>query len=166
MCDLETILQDETVAVVETTVEFDAAAFDRWQTAVEEERNRAVAGIIRDEAGRLLLVRYHDEGRHEGWRLPGSRVGAVEAFETRLHSELGEHFDVTVESVRPSRVHAHTATHDGEKATFYYVLCAVDPGESPRSAAGNPPGSMTTGWFGEPPDDLVNPDVVAPLFDG
>jgi ADP-ribose pyrophosphatase YjhB (NUDIX family) len=164
--NLERILDSETVEVVETADTFDREAFESWQEAERERRNRAVAGVIRDDDGRVLLVRYHGDNRHTGWRLPGSPVGNVTAFEKRLEGELHDQFGVAVQTVSPVRVHAHSATHGGERATFYYVLCAVAfetrPDEAFRDVS---PDDIEFDWFENPPEDLVNPDVVSPLFE-
>lgn len=162
---LDQILEADAVEVVETTETVDSEAFDSWQEAVREQRNRAVAGVVRDAAGRVLLVQYRSDGRHTDWRLPGSPVGNVTAFEQRLESELRDQFAVPVETVSPVRVHAHTAKHGDERATFYYVLCDVafdsPPAETFRDVR---PENIEVEWFERPPENLVNPDVVPPLF--
>ena len=164
MSTLEEILNDPAVEIHESTEQADADRFAAWQRAVERAENRAVSGFVRDSEGRLLLVRY-DDG-FDGWRLPGSPVGRVENFEERLRTELRDQFGLEPATVTPTQVQAHTAKHDGDEATYYYVLCETAFEEPPEAqlTAATVSSRVEFYWFETEPEEAVNPVVLSRVF--
>lgn len=164
MSTLDDLLTDPDVTVHRSEEVFEQDQFEQWVESAEREENRAVSGIVHDEAGRLLLVQYEDG--FGGWRLPGSSVGQVHDFESRLDDELGEQFGLSPKRITPTEIQAHTARHGGDEATYYYVLCAVEFGDSARETldANAVSDRVTYEWFENEPDDVVNPTVISRLL--
>ena len=164
MTKLPEILQADSVEVLDTEEEFGAKRFETWKSAVEADENRAVSGIVRDGSGRIFLVKY--ESGLNGWRLPGSSVDRIGDFEDRLRKALEEQLGVVPETVTPSLVQAHTAKHDGERATYYYVICETELGDSPESVLERDSidEEVTFAWFDDRPEEVMNPTVISNFF--
>lgn len=109
---LDEILERPEVDVFESDVAVDAAGFERYRRTAEASENRAVSGLIRDDRDGLLLARYESDDRWDGWRLPGSEVGAVTDFESRLREELAGLLGDAVTGVEPNQVQKHTARRE------------------------------------------------------
>lgn len=156
MPDLEALLADPDVEIVESTGEFNPAQIER----VRDGNNRAVAGIIRD-AGRVLLLRQSDQG----WRLPGTDVGHVVAFEQRLRESLHDRVGIESATIQPTRIHRHSATQAADVPSMHYVLYDVEPAEPPAPRiTDSPKASLDLGWFSNRPEAVVNPGVMDRLF--
>src|SRR5262249_11160427 len=101
----------------------------------EARRIVGVAGVIRDAAGRILLIRTE----HAGWELPGGRVEKGEDLLTALEREALEEAGCTVEVGRLTGVTSDVAAPGLVHFTF---LCRHIGGE-PR--AGDD--TLEVGWF-------------------
>lgn len=156
MPDLEALLANPAVEIVESTGEFSPSEVKR----VRSGDNRAVGGIIRDD-GRVLLMRRSEQG----WRLPGTDVGHVEAFERRLRESLRDRAGIESATISPVRIHRHSAANVDDVPPYHYVLYQVDPKEPPPpEVADSPRGPVELRWFSESPAEVLNPDVVEQVF--
>lgn len=163
MSQLDSILTDPNVEIVESVAEFDESTLEHWLETVENRENRAVAGIIRDDADRVLLARRPGEAGREGWRLPGSEVGRVTDFDERIRTELTALLGAKPADVTPRRVHKHTARSAPEPASYFYVLYDVEIDQSAMRT--DPPGEVELRWAADRPDSVVNGGVMDRLFD-
>ena len=66
----------------------------------------------------------------------------------------------------PRWVYRQTATHDGEGAPLFYVVCEASLDGDPERDGVPGTGDVEAGWFAAPPDELVNPTVVRDRFTG
>lgn len=68
----------------------------------ERETMEVVAGVLRDEAGRVLVAR-RLEGRHLAgtWEFPGGKIDPGETAEDALRRELAEELDIRIGRHRP-----------------------------------------------------------------
>jgi 8-oxo-dGTP pyrophosphatase MutT (NUDIX family) len=73
----------------------------------------AAAGLVRDGAGRVLLVRHP----HRGWEMPGGQVENGEAIEAAVLREIYEESGIVAKAVRVIAMNSNVGTHlgwDGE----------------------------------------------------
>ncbi len=83
-----------------------------------------VAGVVRDDGGRILLVR---TGRR-GWEQPGGQVELGEDLQTALQREIREESGCEVEVGRLAGVYSNVGTH----IVMFTFLCGWRDGE-PRA---------------------------------
>ncbi len=81
-----------------------------------------VAGVVRDDSGRILLVR---TGRR-GWEPPGGQVELGEDLQTALQREIREESGCEVEVGRLVGVYSNVGTH----IVMFTFLCAWRGGEA------------------------------------
>lgn len=162
MTSLPEILTDPEVEIVDSRTTVGESAFQRRRRPVESGANRAVAAVVRDDADRLLLVRHRGEDTYDGWRLPGSAVGAVTDFVGRLEEAVASKLGVRLADPTPRWVYRQIGVHDGETAPLFYVLCEATLDRDPAATSDD----LEIGWFGSPPDALVNSDVVRDRLGG
>lgn len=156
MPDLEALLADPDVEIVESTGAFSPSEVER----VRDGDNRAVAGIVRDDE-RVLLVRRSEQG----WRLPGTDVRHVVAFEQRLRESLHDRVGIESATVSPVRIHRHSAANVDDVPPYHYVLYDVEPEEPPSTEiTDSPKASIEIRWFNDRPAEVLNPDVMDRLF--
>jgi ADP-ribose pyrophosphatase YjhB (NUDIX family) len=156
MAELNRLLEDPAVEIVDSAAEFGADQAER----VREGYNRAAGGIIEDQDGRILFMR-----RGSGWRLPGTDVGQVEAFEADLRTALRDRVGIESSTVEPTRIHRHAATNYEDVPDYHYVLFDVVPTEPQVSALGESPDPNTElNWFAHEPSNPINDGVVERLF--
>jgi len=75
----------------------------------ELKRLNVVAGILQDDAGRILITERVDDGPFHGlWEFPGGKIGENESLEAALHRELGE--EIGIQPLSSS--HFMSLTHD------------------------------------------------------
>jgi len=104
-----------------------------------------VGGIVRDEAGRLLLVRRGHEPSKGLWSVPGGRVEAGESDAVAVRREVLEEtaLDVVVGDLAGTVERAAPA---GAVFVIRDYLCSPAPGSSPgRVVAGDDADDV--GWF-------------------
>lgn len=166
MSSLNQLLHDTAVEIVESDVELKRSELEQWSKNEQEKKNRAVSGIIRNDQGQLLLMRHSGDGSEDGWRLPGSEVGRIMEFESRLREELNELLGARVTSVTPIRIHKHTGRHGSAETSLFYMLCDVDLEQLPEKAQTQPPNGdgYEFKWFSESPEEVVNSEVMPRLF--
>ncbi|PSP79543.1 hypothetical protein BRC81_04850 [Halobacteriales archaeon QS_1_68_20] len=164
MTTLPEVLTDPDVEIVDLRTSLDDGSFERRRPAVESRRNRAVAGILRDGDGRLLLVRYRGADSFDGWRLPGSGVGEVTDFDGRLRAAVEADLGVSVASVTPRWVYRQVGVHGDETAPLFYVVCRITLDRGPAGRDLPTRENVEARWFESPPDDLVNTTVVRDRF--
>lgn len=101
-----------------------------------------VSAVVRDGAGRILLVRRQDDG---SWCCPGGHVDFGETVTEALHREVAEEAGVEIEVERPVGIYSVF----GEKAPVpgkHYLAISF----ACRHAAGTPrPGAdeLEARWF-------------------
>lgn len=85
-------------------------------------RVHVVAGIIVDEAGRILIARRPDH-LHQGglWEFPGGKCELEEAPEAALARELLEELGITITCFRPFRRIAHDYVDKQVLLDFWWV---------------------------------------------
>jgi ADP-ribose pyrophosphatase YjhB (NUDIX family) len=89
---------------------------------VRRPRVRGVKCIVRDDAGRVLLVR-HSYGARDRWELPGGHVRRGEAPERGAHREIAEELGLRVGGWQPAGVLSARTDHKHET-----VFCFVAEG--------------------------------------
>jgi ADP-ribose pyrophosphatase YjhB (NUDIX family) len=160
---IERVLAAEQVTRDETTIEITPAD---WEPGAAEagEAGLFVRGVVRSEAGELLLVRNQWGG---GWKLPGGTVESAESPDAAVRREVREETGVDCVVERPVRVtrqvfeHAANPERRGTgflvtfetRATDAEPVVADDPGvdgETIRDVA----------WFDAVPDECANPGLV------
>lgn len=96
-------------------------------------RKLVVAGLIVDEAGRVLLAqRRADQAHPLLWELPGGKVEPGEAPEAALARELVEELGVEVAVGRIWEVLFHA--YPDYDVYMLVFRCALPPGAAPRPA--------------------------------
>lgn len=121
------------------------------------ERVPCVGAIVRDAAGRLLLVRRANPPAQGTWSLPGGRVEPGESDPDALRREVAEETGLHV-AVGPL---VGTVERTGPDGTAYVINdheCAVRGGEL---RAGDD--ASEVGWFS--PAELVDLDTAPHLVD-
>lgn len=127
------------------------------QTAAIDRLRVAVAAIIADNEGRVLLQQRADNGY---WGLPGGGVEPGESVTTAVHREVWEETGYTIEVVRLIGVYSDPANYqvvrypDGN--VIHYVTCAFQC----RLTGGQPTlcnETLALAWHY--PDDLPEPFV-------
>lgn len=120
-----------------------------------------VGAVVRDERGRLLLVRRANEPGRGQWSVPGGRV---EAGETPQQALVREVFEETRLSVVPDAL-AGVVEKDAPGGGTYLIEdfhAWLEPGTDPRSAhAGDDADDV--GWFH--PEQVLALDCVDGLVD-
>lgn len=93
------------------------------EAAVEGKRIDVVAGVLRDERGRVLLAQ-RPAGKHLGgtWEFPGGKCEHGESREQALRRELAEELGIEAGTVRPWR----SLTHDYSELTVRLWLYTVE----------------------------------------
>ncbi|MFB6255085.1 MAG: NUDIX hydrolase, partial [Halobacteriaceae archaeon] len=156
MSQLDALLDNPTVEIIESSAEFSSSQAE----SVRDGNNRAAAAIIRDEKGRILLMRRSDRG----WRLPGTDVGSVTEFEKRLRDALHDRVGIQATTVTPTRIHKHRAENYDDVPPYHYVLFDVEPEESPSMIDDSPNDSIELRWFSDQPDNVLNEGVMSHIF--
>jgi 8-oxo-dGTP pyrophosphatase MutT (NUDIX family) len=115
----------------------------------------AVAGILRDDRGRVLLVQ-HVEGR---WQIPGGAIDPGERPLEALVRECREEADI---EVRPGRIlgafggpEYRTSYENGDEVGYVTVVYEIELVDGTPRADGDE--TQAVGWFS--PDELDGLDV-------
>jgi 8-oxo-dGTP diphosphatase len=126
--------------------------------ASSRRRLLVVAGLIADDAGRVLLTqRRADQALPLQWELPGGKLEAGESPTAALHRELREELGVDVEVGRAWDVLFHA--YPAFDLLMLVYRCRLRPGEVPRAVE-------VTDLAWRRPDDLADLAVLpadAPL---
>lgn len=126
--------------------------------ASSRRRLLVVAGLIADDAGRVLLTqRRADQALPLQWELPGGKLEAGESPTAALHRELREELGVDVEVGRAWDVLFHA--YPAFDLLMLVYRCRLRPGEVPRAVE-----VADLAW--RRPDDLTDLAVLpadAPL---
>jgi len=136
-------------------------ADESYARTMEITRTACVGAIIRDQRGRLLLVRRGTEPGLGRWSVPGGRVEPGEGAWAAVIREVREETDlhVTVDALagvveRPGL--------DGEVYVIEDFYAQLEPGSDPRAIhAGDDADDV--GWFY--PEQVVTMDCVDGLVD-
>lgn len=120
-----------------------------------------VGAVVRDDRGRVLLVRRANEPGRGLWSVPGGRI---EADETPHQALVREVFEETRLTVVPDAL-AGVVERDAPDGGVYVIedfFAQLEPGTDPRSArAGDDADEL--GWFH--PEQVVELDCVDGLVD-
>lgn len=117
-----------------------------------------VGAIVRDDAGRLLLVRRANPPAQGTWSLPGGRVEAGESWEQAVRRELAEETGVDGRVVREVGEVRRPAPGGGVYVIRDFVL-EVDGGSVARAADD----ASDAGWFSD--DEVRGMDTSPGLVD-
>jgi 8-oxo-dGTP diphosphatase len=120
-----------------------------------------VGAVVRDDRGRLLLVRRANEPGRGQWSVPGGRVEPGETAHQALVREVHEETRLTVAPDALAGVVERSAPGGGVYVVEDF-FARLRPGTDPRSArAGDDADEV--GWF--TPDQVVELDCVDGLVE-
>ena len=96
-----------------------------------------VAGVIRDEGGRILVARRHDDSHQGGlWEFPGGKVEPGESLQVALARELREELGIEVGNTSPLLAVQHDY---GDKRVLLDVHVIREFTGDPHGLEGQPP---------------------------
>lgn len=159
MDDLDRLRQRDDVGQYEETFELDAESFAEARDLSESEAKTSVAALVRDDDGRVALVRNHWS---DGWVLPGGKVEPGESLRRALVREVREEIGVDVTVERPLAVSEQEFRHGDESLSGYFAVFetrADDP--SLGDDLGEDDAEIeAAGWFREVPEPCENADLL------
>lgn len=153
---------DEVTTSAET-VRLDAAAFETVSESVRAGFDRWVGALVRDDAGRIALVRNRWS---DGWVLPGGTVESGETLREAVVREVREETGLDARVERPLEVVEQTFVCEGDSAEGRFV---VFDARAADAELGDDLGVDETEiaaarWFAEIPDDARDPDLLGRHF--
>jgi 8-oxo-dGTP pyrophosphatase MutT (NUDIX family) len=134
-------------------------SFESARERIEEGLEWGVGALV-ERAGELLLVR--QGGR---WMLPGGEVERGESHAEALVRELAEETGIDVDPGPLRAVVENRYVHDGATVGFHFAIYDAtvrtgtvtdDPGLADEEIE-------SVGWFGSPPTDTLDGDLLAAL---
>lgn len=161
---VDAITDRDDVAEFEETLRLDAETFDSVRENVEVRgRDCWVGALVRDEAGRIALVRNRWS---DGWVLPGGKVEPGETLCDAVVREVREETGLAVEVGRPLEVVEQTFVHREESTSGHFVVVEA---RADGDSFGDDLGEVETeieeaAWFAEVPDRCENEDRLHRYF--
>jgi len=133
------------------TDRLDAEEFETVSAAIDAGRDRWVRALVRDEAGRVALVRNRWS---DGWVLPGGKREPGEPLRDAAVREVREETGLSVTVERPLEVVERTFVRGGDSVSGAFVVFEA---RAPDSELGDDLGAdageiRAARWFAEAPD--------------